>query len=254
MTQNPVRAEQHGAIRMLIIERAEKHNALNPGVIAGLEAALAEAMADEPTRVVILAGGGERAFVAGMDVEGVAGADALGAYRAMRAGQEFFSSIARSPKPVIAMVQGYALGGGFELALSCDFIVASERARFGFPEITLATFAGWGGTQLAMARMHPAFAREMLLSGKHYMAEEARHFGFINRIVPHESLLAETLAFAGMFADKAPLALEFAKLATRAAADPQEAGMLVEAGLYAVNFVQPHAEAAFRNFLAARQR
>jgi len=254
MTQPLVRAEQHGAIRLLTIERAEKHNALNPEVIAGLDTTLAQAMADEATRVVVLAGGGERAFVAGMDVEAIAGAGALEAYRAMRVGQDFFASIARSPKPTIAMVQGYALGGGFELALSCDFIVASERARFGFPEITLATFAGWGGTQLAMARMHPAFAREMLLSGKHYTAGEARHFGFINRVVPHEELMSETLAFAGLFADKAPLALEFAKLATRAAAAPQEAGMLVEAGLYAVNFAQPHAEAAFRNFLAARQR
>ncbi|AEQ52688.1 enoyl-CoA hydratase/isomerase family protein [Pelagibacterium halotolerans] len=254
MNEELVGMQQHGAVRIVSIQRAAKLNSLNHDVVGALDAALSAAVDDPDTRVIILAGAGEKAFVAGMDVEDIAGADAVQAFRAMQKGQDFFRRVARLPKPTIAMVQGYALGGGFELALSCDFIVAGEKARFGFPEITLATFAGWGGTQLAMARMHPAFAREMLLSGSHYTAEQCRHFGFINRIVPQDSLQSDTLAFAALFADKDPVALEFAKTATLSAGSASDTGMLVEAGLYAINFVQPPARAAFENFLAARRR
>lgn len=241
---------QHGNVRHLVVNRPEKHNALNRAVMSALTSALDEALVAADTAVIIFAGAGEKAFVAGMDVAEIEGASGPDAYRAMRNGQEFFERIAGLGKPTIAMVNGYALGGGFELALSCDFIIASETAKFGFPEIGLGTFPGWGGTQLAMQKMPPAFAKEMLWSGRHYSAEECRPFGFINRIVPADRLIHETNAFALMFADKPALALEFAKTAARASMPVDGRGALIEAAHYAVNFEQVHARKAFADFVS----
>lgn len=255
MTEALVLTAQHEAVRIITINRPDKLNALNAAVLEALGQALEAAVADASTRVIVITGTGSKAFVAGMDVEEIAGADGLAAFRAMRCGQTFFQSIARLPKPVICMANGYALGGGFELALSCDFIVASDTAKFGFPEIRLATFAGWGGTQLAMQRMAPAHAREMLWSGRYYSSAECQPFGIINRIAPAATLFEETLDFAAQFADKDPLALEFAKVATQAALPATEdRGMLIEASLYGLNFEQPHARKAFTDFLAPRPR
>ena len=114
--------------------------------------------------------------------------DSLAAFERMTFGHRLFLRICEFPKPTIAMVNGYALGGGFELALSCDLMVASENAVFGFPEITLDTLPGWGGTQLAPRKMGPNRAREMVLTGHRYSAADCREFGFINRLVPASNL------------------------------------------------------------------
>ncbi len=241
-----VLSETHGAIRLITINRPEKLNALSFEVFDQLGAALDEAIADEATKVIAFTGAGPKAFVAGMDVSDMAGADPLQAFRITRSGQVFFQRVADAPKPTIAMVNGYALGGGFELALSCDFVVASETARFGFPEIRLATFPGWGGTQLAMRKMHPCFAKEMIWSGKHYGSRECQHFGFINRIAPPDKLWDKTQEFAGLFTDKERVPLEFAKrLANTATSNGADAGVALEAALYGINFTLPHAREAF---------
>lgn len=114
----------------------------------------------------------------------------------MLAGQRLMQRLHEFPKPTIAMVNGYALGGGFELALACDFIVASTSAKFGFPEITLGTLPGWGGTQLAVRKMGLMHAKEMVLGGRHYRTDECRSFGFIARVAEPEVLREETTAFA----------------------------------------------------------
>ena len=248
---NVVVIKNHGPVRVIKINRPEKLNALSFEVFDRLGAALDDAIADAATRVLVFTGAGPKAFVAGMDVTEMAGADPLEAYRITRSGQVFFQRLARAQKPTVAMVNGYALGGGFELALSCDFIVASEAACFGFPEIRLATFPGWGGTQLAMHRMHACHAKEMIWSGKYYTSRECERFGFINRIVPAEALWDQTQAFARLFADKEPVALEFAKRLTHAA-QPGDAdtATVLEAALYAVNFGLPHARAAFEGLQA----
>lgn len=247
-----LKTEQIGALRLLVIDRPDKHNAFAPGLLGLLQQALDDAQADDAVRALALTGAGERAFVAGNDVAALAALDPLGAYRDMQAGQRLMQRLHEFPKPTIAMVNGYALGGGFELALACDFIVASARARFGFPEIGLATMPGWGGTQLAVHKIGLARAKEMVLSGRHYTADECRDFGFIHRVVEPAVLLAETLAFAATLTRHHPVALELAKRALNRAAElPLAAGLDFEALAYAFNVGTPHARAGFHAFLNA---
>jgi enoyl-CoA hydratase len=232
-----VTSAMHGTVRLITINRAGKLNALNAEVFRELRDALRIASEDPHTRVAVLTGAGDKAFVVGMDVSEIAGKEPTEAFVAMREGQVLFDQLSKLPKPTIAMVNGYALGGGFELALSCDFIVASETARFGFPEINLATFPGWGGNRLAMGKMASCRAREMIWSGKHYRAGDCMSFGFINRIAPQVKLWQETQEFAAMFADKEPLAIRYAKLLSQAVAFNQnEISDTMEAALYAINF------------------
>jgi enoyl-CoA hydratase/carnithine racemase len=174
----------------------------------------------------------------------------VAAHRDMVAGHRLMLRLHEFAKPTIAMVNGYALGGGFELALACDFIVASTQARFGFPEISLDTMPGWGGTQLAVKKIGLARAKEMVLTGRHYKVEECRDFGFISRVVAHETLHGETMAFADSLVKHHPFAIELAKRAVNRAAElPLQAGLDLEAASYALNFGTPHARAGFQKFL-----
>ncbi|CAG9166329.1 MULTISPECIES: enoyl-CoA hydratase/isomerase family protein [Cupriavidus] len=245
-----LKTEQAGAVRILTIDRADKMNAFAPGLIALVEAALDEALADEATRVVVITGAGNRAFVAGNDVAALAALDPVGAYRDMQAGQRLMKRLHEFEKPTIAMVNGYALGGGFELALACDFVISSTEARFGFPEISLDTMPGWGGTQLAVLKLGLARAKELVLSGRHHSADACRGYGFVTRIVAPEALREATLDFAATLARRHPFALEMAKRAlNRAAEMPLQAGLDLEAATYALNFGTPHARAGLQNFL-----
>ena len=245
--------EPMGAVRLLTINRPDKLNAFAPGLLPLLDAALDVAAADDATRAVVITGAGGKAFVAGNDVEVLAQLDPVAAYRNMVAGHRVFKRLHEFAKPTIAMVNGYALGGGFELALACDFIVASATARFGFPEIGLDTMPGWGGTQLAVRKMGLTRAKEMVLTGRHYSVEECRDFGFINRIASADNLRAETFAFAASLTAHHPLAVELAKLAVNRAVElPLHAGLEFEAATYALNFGAPHASAGLLNFLARR--
>ena len=242
--------EQTGRIRWLTINRPEKHNAFAPGLLAEVDAALTAAEADAEVAALVITGAGSKAFVAGNDVQALAAMDAQAAYRDMLAGQRLMQRLHESGKPTIAMVNGYALGGGFELALACDFIVASTTAKFGFPEISLNTMPGWGGTQLAVKKMGLTHAKEMVLTGRHYSVEECRHFGFIARVAEPQQLRDETLAFAESLVRHHPFALEMAKRTVNRAAElPLQAGLEFEAATYALNFGTPHAREGFRKFL-----
>lgn len=241
---------QAGRVRWITINRPDKHNAFAPGLLAELDAALDAAADDDATAAVVVTGAGCKAFVAGNDVAALAALGPGEAYRDMLAGQKLMRRIHEFAKPVIAMVNGYALGGGFELALACDFIVASTTAKFGFPEISMDTMPGWGGTQLAVRKMGLAHAKEMVLTGRHYGVEECRRFGFIAHVAQPERLRAETLEFAESVARHHPFAVEMAKRALNRAAElPLEAGLDFEAASYALNFGMPHAAAGFRRFL-----
>lgn len=242
--------EQAGCVRWITVNRPDKHNAFAPGLLAELEAALDGAAADAGTAAVVITGAGSKAFVAGNDVAALAAMDPVAAYRDMLAGQALMRRLHEFAKPTIAMVNGYALGGGFELALACDFIVASTTAKFGFPEISLDTMPGWGGTQLAVKKMGLAHAKEMVLTGHPYRVEECRHFGFITRVAEPERLREETLALAESLTRHNPFALEMAKRAVNRAVElPLQAGLEFEAATYALNFGTPHAAAGFRRFL-----
>lgn len=248
-------AEQIGPTRLVTINRPERLNALTPALIGDLERAFDDAESDEATRTVIVTGAGSKAFVAGNDIDGLIELDSEAAYRDMRRGQRLLLKIHEFGKPTIAMVNGYALGGGFELALACDFVIASESARFGFPEITLNTMPGWGGTQLAVKRMGLSRAKQMVLTGRHFSTDECRDFGFIDRIVPAQDLLTEALAFAEQLSRHDGFAVEMAKRAVNRACDiPLHAGLELEAANYAVNFTTSAARDGLRAFAARRKR
>ncbi|MDR5774421.1 enoyl-CoA hydratase/isomerase family protein [Caballeronia sp. LP006] len=253
MNTSPVIAEQHGALRLLTLNRADKLNAFTPEMLAALEAGLDDALADDATRVIAITGSGPKAFAAGNDIERLVTLDSAGAYRDMVAGQRALLRLHESAKPTIAMVNGFALGGGFELALACDFVIASTKASFGFPEITLNTMPGWGGTQLAVAKMGLACAKRFVLSGRRHTAQECASFGFLHEIVEHDALFDTVREFAETLAVYDPFAMEMAKRAlNRANEMPLSAGLDFEAAQYAVNFTSEGARAGLRQFMEKR--
>lgn len=161
-------------------------------------------------RVVILTGAG-KAFVAGADINEMSGLDPEGAYNFSLLGQEVLSRIESLPKPVIAAVNGFALGGGTELALSCDFIIASEKARFGQPEVNLGLIPGFGGTQRLPRRIHPNMARELIYSGGMIDAQEALRIGLANRVLPLDGFLDGVKEIASNIASRGPEAVKLSK-------------------------------------------
>ncbi|WP_250530166.1 enoyl-CoA hydratase/isomerase family protein [Caballeronia sp. ATUFL_F1_KS4A] len=250
----PVLASQHGALRLVTLNRADKLNAFTPDMLAALEAEIADALADDATRVIALTGSGAKAFAAGNDIERLVSLDGVSAYRDMVAGQRALLRLHESAKPTIAMVNGYALGGGFELALACDFIVASSEASFAFPEITLNTMPGWGGTQLAVAKMGLACAKRFVMSGRRFSARECEAFGFIHEIAAPAKLFDAVRALADTLASYDPFAAEMAKRALNRASDmPLSAGLDFEAAQYAVNFSSEGARAGLRHFVERKR-
>ena len=246
--------EREGAIAIVTINRPEKLNALNDAVFAGLRNVLDALENDASVKVLIITGAGPKAFVAGADIERLAQMDTTDAFEQMTSGHRLFLRVGEFPKPTIAMVNGYALGGGFELALSCDMMVVSESAVFGFPEITLDTLPGWGGTQLAPRKMGSNRAKEMVLTGRQYPAAECREFGFINRLVPAPQLRSIAVELATSLAQKNSFALKMAKNALQQAdVLDLSAGMRYEALAYVTNFSVPHAKAGLNAFLDRRK-
>lgn len=246
----PVLVAQHGPLRLLTLNRADKLNAFTPEMIEALAVAIDDALADDTTRVIAVTGSGPKAFAAGNDIERLVSIDSVTAYRDMAAGQRAVLRLHDCAKPTIAMVNGYALGGGFELALACDFIVASANASFAFPEITLNTMPGWGGTQMAVAKMGLAAAKHFVMSGKRFSAQECEAFGFIHEIAAPDALFDAVQALAQTLASYDPFAIEMAKRALNRANElPLSAGLDFEAAQYTVNFASEGARAGLRQFI-----
>lgn len=238
------------SIAIITINRPEKLNSFTPEVLEELNKALDFIEKNNEIKVAVLTGAGPKSFVVGNDISQLVELDTIQAFDQMREGQNTFLRIHEFPKPVIAMVNGYALGGGFELALSCDLIFASARAKFGFPEINLNTMPGWGGTQLSVKKLGLNRAKEMVLTGQYYSSEECREFGFINRITLPENLLSETMDMARLLASKELLSLKFAKESLNRGEDLDlSTGFKYEAQLYSLNFSVPHAKDGFLQFL-----
>lgn len=242
--------DQQGAIAVITVNRPKKLNALNTAVFVALRSALDALEKDPSVKVLIITGKGEKAFVAGADIEQLAQMNTMEAFEQMTTIHDLFLRISEFPKPTIAMVNGYALGGGFELALSCDMVVASEDAVFGFPEINLDTLPGWGGTQFAPKKMGSNRAKEMVLTGRYYPAADCREFGFINRLVPGHQLRSTAFDLAESMVSKNAFALKMAKGALQQADGPDlRAGMQYEALAYTANFSVPHAKAGLNAFI-----
>ncbi len=230
-----VRTERSGAVATITIDRREKLNALNEQVIEELGAAFAAVRADAAARAVVLAGAGDKAFVAGADVGALARMDPRAGVRASRDGQETLRAIERFGKPVIAAVGGYALGGGCELALACHMRVASEDARFGLPEVGLGIMPGYGGTVRLARLVGMGRAIEMVLTGDPIDARRAEAIGLVNAVAPKAELMARATALAGRIARNAPVAVEMALASmVEAAESAMDQALAHEASLFGI--------------------
>ena len=194
-------------ILTITINRPTKLNALNAATIADIDAAVQQALAEPQVRGIILTGSGEKAFVAGADIAELAALTPDRAGRASLAGQEAFARIEASPKPVVAAVNGFALGGGCELAMACHMRVASDNARFGQPEVNLGLPPGYGGTQRLPQLIGKGKAIELLLTADMVKADEALRLGLVNHVVPQAELLGFCRQLLGKILGKAPLAV-----------------------------------------------
>jgi len=195
-----------GAVRTIIVDRPDKLNALNRETLNELTLAFAQAGQDDAVRAVILTGAGEKAFVAGADIAEMHGYTPAQAQGFSRSGQRLMSSIERLGKPVIARIQGFALGGGMELAMACHLRVASEKAKFGQPEINLGLIPGFGGTQRLLRLAGRGAALELCLTGAPINAQRAYELGIATRVVTAEALDETVNALADQLAAAAPLA------------------------------------------------
>ncbi len=214
MTYTSILVEQRGHVGLITLNRPQALNALNRTLLMELMEAL-EAFDANPEVGAMVITGNEKAFAAGADIKEMAEASAVEMLERDTIG--LFDRIRRIKKPVIAAVSGWALGGGCELALSCDMIVASETARFGQPEINIGVIPGAGGTQRLTRAIGKALAMEMVLNNRTLTAQEALQFGLVNRVAPVERYLEEALNLAEEIASRAPLAVRLAKEAINAA-------------------------------------
>lgn len=206
MAYRNLEISNRGAVRSITVSRPDKLNALNRDTLNELTLAFAQAAQDDAVRVVILTGAGEKAFVAGADIAEMHGYTPTQAQAFSRTGQHLMSSIERLGKPVIARVQGFALGGGMELAMACHFRIASEKAKFGQPEINLGLIPGFGGTQRLLRLAGRGAALELCLTGAPINAQRAYELGIVTRLVAAESLDETVYALADQLAAAAPLA------------------------------------------------
>lgn len=219
-------------IALITINRPDKLNALNADVISDLEHAFRHARNDAEVKGVVLTGAGPKSFVAGADISQFTSLGALGGHRFALRGQAVFSQIEDMPKPVIAAVNGFALGGGCELAMACHLRVASEKARFGQPEVDLGIIPGYGGTQRLPRLVGAGIATEMILTGAHIKADRAYQIGLVNQVVPPEEVVEAALTMARTIASKAPIAVSMALEALRASSLPLRQGLRHEAALF----------------------
>jgi len=226
--------DKSDGIAVITINRPDKLNSLNEEVLKELEKTLDELEDDNEIKVLLIRGAGDKAFVAGADIGELKELNKETGFNKSKRGQELFNRLEQLSKPVIAAINGYALGGGLELAMACDFRIASENAKLGQPEINLGIIPGYGGTQRLARIVGISKAKELIFLGDMIEAEEALRIGLINKVVPHEKLMEEAISFAKRLKEKPPLALKAAKKALREAVERGlTEGLSVERELFA---------------------
>jgi enoyl-CoA hydratase len=252
-TSETITVEHRGPVVVLTINRPDKLNALSIQVHAEGVAALDRIKADESVRVVVITGSGEKSFIAGADIAEFQHETPV-SQRDRFHERTLFNSIDTFPKPVIAMINGFCLGGGNELALACDLRIASDKARFSQPEINLGLIPGGGGTQRLTRLIGEGRAMEIMLTGDMIDAETALKFGLVNHVYPANELESKTMELANKIAEKAPVALQLAKEAVRFASRSNlDEGLRREVDLFALCFATEDKEEGVSAFLEKRK-
>ncbi len=232
-----IEVELADGVAVVTVNRPDALNALDVEHLRALRERLAELAHDDAARVVVLTGAGERAFIAGADIKYMQGLSVLDAREWGGLGHATALLLETMRKPTIAAVNGYALGGGCELALACDLRFAGRTAKLGQPEINLGILPGWGGTQRLARATSLGFAKELILTGRNVDADEAERRGLVNAVYEGEELMPKTIEIARALAEKSPVALASAKEATNAALQGgHEANLTQEASLFALAF------------------
>jgi len=246
--------EKTDNIGVLTINRPDKLNAISNELTEELKQLLDEIEKDEELRVMLITGAGDKAFVAGADIKELVDRDALVGRKVSRTRQDLFSRIENLPAPVIAAVNGYALGGGLELAIACSIRICSEKAQFGAPEVKLGIIPGDGGTQRLPRLVGLGRAMEMILTGDFIDAQEAYRIGLVNKVVPHEELMDSVMEMAKKIAQRPPLAVRYAKEAVnRSQEGDSVSGYALESYLHALTCTTEDKKEGISAFLEKRK-
>lgn len=253
MAYQTIKIEKRGPVALITINRPDKLNALNQQVHREGVEALEQMRRDDEIRVVVITGAGEKSFIAGADISEFAGQTPV-TQRDLFHEKTFFNSIDTFPKPVIAMINGFCLGGGNELAMACDIRICSENARFSQPEINLGIMCGGGGTQRLTNLIGEGRAMEMVLTGDMIDAATAHKFGLVNHVHPADELETETMKLAEKIAEKAPIALQLSKEAVKFASRSNlDEGLRREVDLFAICFSTEDKQEGVAAFLEKRK-
>jgi enoyl-CoA hydratase len=246
--------EKKDNIGILTINRPDKLNAISNELTSELRSLLCELEKDEKLRVLIITGAGDKAFVAGADIKELVDRDAKIGRRVSRERQEVFSRVENLPVPVIAAVNGYALGGGLELALACNIRICSEKAQFGAPEVKLGIIPGDGGTQRLPRLIGLGRAMEMILTGDFIDAQEAHRIGLVNSVFSPDDLMDKTMELAQKIASRPPLAIRYAKEAVNRSQEGDAAsGFSLESYLHALTCTTEDKKEGVAAFLEKRK-
>jgi len=246
--------EKKENIGLLTINRPEKMNAISQELTAELSQLLDEIENDDDLRVIVITGAGDKAFVAGADINELVNRDARLGRRVSRERQEIFSRIEDLHVPVIAAVNGYALGGGLELALACSIRICSEKAQFGAPEVKLGIIPGDGGTQRLPRLIGLGRAMEMIIIGDFIDAQEAYRIGLVNNVFPPEKLMEKAMELAQKIASRPPLAVKYAKEAVNRSQEGDTAsGFALESYLHALSCTTEDKKEGVSAFLEKRK-
>lgn len=246
--------EKKENIGLLTINRPEKMNAISQELTAELSLLLDEIENDDELRVIVITGAGDKAFVAGADINELVDRDARLGRRVSRERQEIFSRIENLHVPVIAAINGYALGGGLELALACSIRICSEKAQFGAPEVKLGIIPGDGGTQRLPRLVGQGRAMEMIITGDFIDAQEAYRIGLVNKVFPPEKLKEEAMELAKKIASRPPLAVRYAKEAVNRSQEGDSAsGFALESYLHALSCTTEDKKEGVSAFLEKRK-
>jgi enoyl-CoA hydratase/3-hydroxyacyl-CoA dehydrogenase len=249
-----IKVEKEQNTLWIVLNRPHRLNAFNDVLMEELSDILDTAEKDLSVRCVVITGEGDRAFSAGADLTMFPKATPVKAEEFSRAGQKLFGKIEEMSKPVVAAINGFALGGGLELALACDLRVAAEHAELGNPEILRGTIPGWGGTQRLVRIVGLAKAKEMILLGNSLKAEEALKMGLLHKVVHYEKLRDEVKGLATKLSEGPPIALKYAKHALNFGTQvPLEAGLRLESGLMGLVFSTEDLKEGVEAFMSRRK-